>query len=487
MPELNLNDPFGFHKSIESGEFKLEGVGKLYGQDDLINIEGSEFRFELLINLKNSIRGEITLIPINTTGMLSSNDEKKQFPQDRGDFFISSLKLIGKSGSFSVSADDILPLKRNYNLDTRVGFKIKTIHARFYQLRIGLKDFKYERCLMWIPNLSFGGCASTKYDDGSIKRDSDILSLPSLLGGVEIRFNMLKNSKAILKDLKKTHSSAITTLCDLRFNESKSFDEIQSFVDDFFHLVSFVTGQRIWPIVYWLRGEEDTLVVDLRGVYNYESVATWCNYSQMCNFGKPLQEIADWFFYQDGDTQKTFKSVIGHYVAANGSDMFAKIILLSVLYGMYISSDDWLDSESRNYPLARCSRKKLRKMLEKFLNVETKLSEDKVKEWVNIKMSDFIRSTFRDQISALFKQHGLLCGEHELDVFVKTRNAVVHPDLNDERVDLLDPEVVKSIMYMFRQFEVLTLKRMGYTGKFQDRLNIPRNVPFKKILEEQKI
>lgn len=483
MPDLIMDDPFGFNKSIESGEFKLEGVGKLYGQDEETPIDDQVFQFEISIFLLDKIRGRVTLFCEKTNGwVLPGLEEALEGKKD--DVFIPHLRLVGEAGGFAIVVEDLRIEDRRMKFGRGLS---QTIEARFFEMKLSSVTGKHKRCLMWIPNLRFGGCSFTKYEDGSSTRDKENLDFPSLLGGVKIQFGMLKNSKQILKFLKRTSSSAVTSHCTLEFTEAKSFAEISDFIFDFFPLIGFVTGQRIMPVAYWLKDKDESLIMDLRYVSDYMSVATWCNHSELCNFGRSLQMVAEWFFSQDKDIQKIYKVVFGHYIAANSTEIFSTVVLVSILYGMYISFDDWLDSQARNYPLARCDRKKLRKMLIAFLDETTELTHDMVEEWVNYRMSDFIRKRFRDQIVELFRQNKLACNEKELRIFVKTRNAVVHPDLNEERIDLLDPEVFYSTMYMLRQFEILTLKKMGYTGKFQDRLNIPRNVPFELILDEQRV
>jgi hypothetical protein len=90
----------------------------------------------------------------------------------------------------------------------------------------------------------------------------------------------------------------------------------------------------------------------------------------------------------------------------------------------------------------------------------------------------------------LFKEQGIAVIERYLDDFVDARNVIAHPNLkelrNRKRFDSHDPKFHIALQYMLRQFEVITLKMMGYTGEFQDRCNDYPRVPFSQMLEELK-
>ena len=164
------------------------------------------------------------------------------------------------------------------------------------------------------------------------------------------------------------------------------------------------------------------------------------------------------------------------YIAALNSRYFdARVFFLSKAYELYLSE---LLEGTGSYAF---NRSELKSILVDFFSAQEGDDAKLILEKLDGKINSFIRKPFKDRIRILFEEQGIVCDEKLLGTFVKARHKVVHS------LGMLSPGDIKStrsITYMLRQFEVLTLKMMGYTGEFQDRFNDYRLTPFAQMLEE---
>lgn len=482
MSELNMDDPFGFNKSLEYGELKLEGEGKLYGQDMETPIDGLECKFEATVRLKGRIKGDLHLIPLKPPSDLDHRVTQVWKLKKEG-IWITLLRLESHIEGKAFSLGEVA-------LTSVTGFGSE-IRGEFHQLEWGDVNRRYESCMTWVPNFEFGGCDFTEYEKGRVgRRDTCQFSFPALGGETQIQIRQLPEHEEVLRRLKQTRDSAITSVCELSFASPQSSGEIQSIVDDFFLIIAFIVGQRILPLAYWLRGETDALIISLERAFPYGSATTWCRYDWPGVLQQAVKEFFPWYISQPNEFQDLIKWIIDIYVTMNRSVFEVRIVLLSTLYEMYVSMNKLLDQKAKNYLLSKSSRKRLGENLKKFLKAETRLAESKISEWVNSRIESFIRRPFKEQIEALFREQGISCIKEHMDDFVDARNAIVHPNLKElgtkKRFDSHDPRFHIALRYMLRQFEVITLKMMGYTGEFQDRCNDYRRIPFSQMLEELK-
>jgi hypothetical protein len=237
MLELNMDDPFGFNKSIESGEFKLEGVGKLYGQDEETPIDGLECEFEATVKLEGKIRGVLHLNPINPPFDLYRRITQV-WDIKRGGIWVCLLRLESQIERRSLRFSDVFLRS--------VG---QTIIGEFERLEWGDVYQNYTSCVAWIPNLEFGGNEFTEYDGGRIRsRDTCQFSFSTFKDGVNVQLKQLPGYKEILERLKDGEGSLISAVCELSFSVKQSLNEIQGVFDDFSQVVAFALGRRIAPV-----------------------------------------------------------------------------------------------------------------------------------------------------------------------------------------------------------------------------------------------
>ena len=148
MSDLVMDDPFGFHKSLESGAFKLEGVGKLFGQDEETPIDGHVCRFFLTFFLQENLGGKLECIPQNQTPEVRDRIEQI-YKKRRKKVFVGLFRIEGKVGQWNVKITGIHWSTHTMGALTRTQDILK---GGFQRLELGDASQNYDSCLGWIPN-----------------------------------------------------------------------------------------------------------------------------------------------------------------------------------------------------------------------------------------------------------------------------------------------------------------------------------------------
>lgn len=428
MTELVMDDPFGFHKSLEEGVFKLEGVGKLYGEDETSYLDGKEFQFELVVRLKGNIGGRIVLSPVDPSSNIDDiENEINQIRSTKQDGISAfTWKLVGELKGEPIVVKTIYISSEEKSYLPSPNYKLI---CGFFEFEWGEDKGKYESCLTWVPNVEFGGCAGTTYQEGNISKsrlDHCQLSYPSLLGGLEVEMRQLRNYKKILNHLMLNGGSAVTSICNFESSSLASIKDFLEIIKRFFRLVSFASGKSILPLAYHFKGETEILILKPLNRVSYTKTLTWCDYDDTPHFlAEALQELLPNYFSLDEKLRDLFELAFYFYINLKTISHFSiDISLLATIYESYTCSDYFLPSGLR---------------------------KDK---------------NLKDKIRELFSYHNMSCNEELLKVFIDLRNAIAHSP--HKLVNLLNSDARRSIRYMLRQVEILTLKRLKYTGRFRD-------------------
>jgi len=492
MSGLNMDDPFGFHKSLESGVFKLEGVGKLYGQEGESELDGLKFRFTVTVHLCGTMGGEINLVPVDQTlnlfSKLNSVSKKRskivfsvpfrlEGECNGSPIRISNLHIVGFSGRMGIS-----------------GSAVERISAKVLRLELGIEEKSYDSALAWIPNLEFGGCDFIQRG----KINFCQFSFPSIMDGLEVELRQLQNYEQLVKSLKASKSSVVTSVCNIHPRLNKTLDEIQTIFREFFFLVSFATGQCISPIAYWFRGTSNMLVIENRHRSYCKGMKTWCNYSFPLKLAKAINDLFPKYISCKKWRVLVNNIVYEYLIVLESSRPEVKITFLSRIYESLITKDKILSKSRKSYPLDRGFLKELQDLGAQFL--DEKLAEslgddaekavDFFKSRLNTSISKLTDKSLQDKIKALFQEQEISYEEQRIDRFVYFRNKVAHGG----RIKSTEfPEAIISIQYMLRLSEILILKLMDYLGDFLDRWkdiedpkNSPHIRPFEQVLEELK-
>lgn len=491
MPELNMDDPFGFHKSLESGEFKLEGVGKLYGSE----LDGLKFRFTVTIYLQGTMGGEINLVPVDQTpdlfsklNLVSKQRSKSVFSVpfrlegecNGSPIRISNLHIIGFSGKMGIG-----------------GSAVEGISAKVLRLELGIEEKSYDSALVWIPNLEFGGCDFTQKGKMNY-HDFCQFSFPGIMDGLEVELRQLQNYEQLVRSLKASKSSAVTSVCNIHPRSNKTLDEIQTIFREFFFLVSFAAGQSISPIAYWFRGTSSMLVIENKHRSYCKGMKTWCNYWFPLELAKAINDLFPKYFSCKKWSILAKNIIYEYLIVLESSHPEVKITFLSRIYENLIAENKILSKSRKSYPLDQGFLKELQDLgaqfldekLAEFLGDDAEKGVDFFKSRLNTSISKLADKSLQDKIKALFQEQGIFYEEQRIDRFVYFRNKVAH---GGQITSTKFPEAIISIQYMLRLSEILILKLMDYKADFLDRwkevenpTNSPHIRPFEQVLKELK-
>jgi len=490
MLELNLDDPFGFHKSIESGEFKLEGVGKLYEQDEETSIDGHVCRFSLTFSLQENLGGKLVCIPQNQTPEVRDRIVQL-FKKRRKKVFVGLFRIEGKIGQWKVKITGIH--WSTHTMGTLTGTQ-DILKGGFQRLELGDDCQNYDSCLSWIPNLEFGGYQISKHiraNEIEFVRDKCLFSFASVLGNPTIELKQLKDYNQILERLKQTRRSAITAVCLLNFEKPKSEDEFCACYLDFFALTSFVEGRLVLPIAYWFQGKHDRLVIENLYVDEYSIKMTWCWYSFPMEFGIALNFLFPTYVALGEGNKTWIRNLIHEYVAFHDVGLIeVKVAFLSRIYEKFISEKKLLSATSRVYPMKKSVKRKLSSLIKCFLKKRLRGTASIFVKRVELILSMLIDKPFKDKIKALLEEQGFVYDEKLVDKFVTMRNAVAHGGQLKSSESAENTIVIQHLLWLA---EVIILKFMGYKGTCVDRWKhivepekSPHPLKFEKVLDELK-